>query len=322
MDIGWTSNGHGSRTRRCFDDDVNLVLMFPGQSSFRTSMLADAAARWPDLATDVLEDAGAALCRDLRPWLEGATDARNEDLQLGVFLANHIHLCALRRLGLEPYASLGLSLGELNHVVEIGALGFIDAVRLVSARGRAYDAGPSGMMAAVFPLEREALEPLLPPGVEIVGFNSPTQHVIAGEHALMQRALERLEADTYARIVPLQSKLPMHHSRFASVADAFEPALAAAPWQQPHRSYRPNTTASVEATPSAQQMTSSLARQVCSPVRWTESIERLVAERDDITFIEVGPGSVLVNLLRPRWRPEPRCGTARMAELEALLRVA
>lgn len=296
--------------------------MFPGQSSFHAGMLADAAARWPDLAAATVEGAGAALCRDLRPWLKEATDTRNEDLQLGVFLANHIHLCALRRLEVQPYASLGLSLGEFNHVVEIGALEFIDAVRLVSARGRAYDAGPSGMMAAVFPLEREALEPLLPAGVEIVGFNSPSQHVIAGDHVTMKRALERLEADTYARIVVLQSQLPMHHSRFSPVAGAFEPSLAAAPWTGPCRSYRPNATASVDDNPSAQAMASSLARQVCSPVQWTASIDRLAAEHDDITFVEVGPGSVLVNLLRPRWRPEPRGGTARMDELEALLRVA
>lgn len=296
--------------------------MFPGQSSFHPSMLADAAARWPDLTAKVVADAGAVLGRDLRPWLERATDDRNEDLQLSVFLTNHVHLCAFRRLEVQPHASLGLSLGELNHVVEIGALDFADAVRLVSARGQAYDAGPSGMMAAVFPLEREALQPLLPEGVEIVGLNSPTQHVIAGEHPAMHRAVERLEADTYARIVPIQSRLPMHHSRFSPVAEALGPALEAATWHRPHRSYRPNATASVEEAPTGRAFAASLALQVCSPVRWAESIDALATERDEVTFVEVGPGSVLVNLLRPQWRPEPRGGTARMTELEALLRGA
>jgi [acyl-carrier-protein] S-malonyltransferase len=293
--------------------------MFPGQSSFHPRVLADAGAWWPDLTDTVLHQAEHALGRDLTMWRTEATDARNEDLQLAVFLANHIHLLAFRQLGVEPDASLGLSLGELNHVVEIGAIGFEDAVRLVSARGRAYDDGPSGAMAAVFPVEADELAPLLPEGVDIVGFNAPTQHVIAGAHAPMQAALQRIEDETYARVVTLQSRLPMHHGLFASVSRAFTPALEAVPWRPPTRAYRPNATAEVEPALSGAMMAASLAQQVCRPVRWRTSIDRVAAEFADVTFVEVGPGTVLVNLLRPKWRPEPRAGTRRLADVEALV---
>lgn len=285
-------------------------------------MLAEAAACWPDLTARVLAQASRALDRDLSPWVEEATDARNEDLQLGVFLTSHIHLLAFERLELTPHASLGLSLGELNHVVDIGAIDFDDAVRLVSARGRAYDAGPSGTMAAVFPLEESALTPLLPDGVEIVGFNAPTQHVIAGADEPMRLALTRIDEATYARAVVLGARLPMHHSCFASVCQAYRIALEDVAWKQPRRAYRSNATSEVEPDPTAEHLVSSLARQVCSPVRWRTSIDRVASERDDLVFVEVGPGSVLVDLLRRRWRPEPRAGTAQMPEVEAVFRAA
>src|SRR5436190_18392596 len=84
--------------------------------------------------------------------------ATNRDVQIGAFLANHLHLRGLERAGIAADISLGLSVGEYNHLVHIAALSFEDAVRLVEARGVAFDAGPDGAMAAVTPLETAALE--------------------------------------------------------------------------------------------------------------------------------------------------------------------
>ena len=91
-------------------------------------------------------------------------------------------------------ASIGLSLGEYNHLLHIGALAFEDALRLVAARGAAYDQGPLGAMAAVFPVDEaavlDAIERLAPVGiVEIANFNSPSQFVLAGDRAAVDAVL-------------------------------------------------------------------------------------------------------------------------------------
>ena len=65
-----------------------------------------------------------------------------------VFLATQMYLAALQAEGLQPIASLGLSLGEYSHLVDIGALDLEDALDLVNERGRCYDEAPAGVMGS------------------------------------------------------------------------------------------------------------------------------------------------------------------------------
>jgi [acyl-carrier-protein] S-malonyltransferase len=111
-------------------------------------------------ADEILARASETLGRDLvaHPSRGAEAFACNQDVQVGVFLASHLHLTALEALGVRADRSLGLSLGEYNHLVHIGALGFEDALALVAARGAIYDRSPKGMMAAVFPLPLGDLE--------------------------------------------------------------------------------------------------------------------------------------------------------------------
>lgn len=293
---------------------MTTILMFPGQSSLRPDMLAQAEARFPKLTTALVRRAEARLGRDLSPWRTRIEPKCNQDVQLAVFLTTHIHLQAYEDEGGTAVASLGLSLGEYNHLVHIGAIDFEDAVALVAARGEAYDRGPEGRMAAVFPLPLDELQPMLDRAqvhgtVEPVNLNSPSQTVIAGDVEAVEAAVALIEDETFAMVHRLAGRIPMHASTFRPVAEAFRPALEAAPWRSPGLTYRPNVYAIGMAQPSPATITRALERHVYSPVRWCESIDCALADHPRATLLEIGPGHVLTRLLRAPWPAAQRCMT-------------
>ena len=208
------------------------VFMFPGQSSLDASMVRRALA-FGTWAAEVLGEASEILGEDLGRRFagpEGVQPENNRDVQLSVFLTNHLHMLALQDADVDGALSLGLSLGEYNHLVHVGALAFTDALRLVSARGEAYDAGPRGMMAAIVGPDTEVVDAVARAhGVAISNYNGPTQHVIAGPVPGVAAASAVLEDEHYAMSLVIEAAVPMHSPTFAPVATAFEPALRAAP---------------------------------------------------------------------------------------------
>lgn len=267
----------------------------------RVSMSSPACAAVLDRASDLLG-------RDLSAHYAKGTEALtcNRDVQVGVFLANHLHLTALEAHGGRGDRSLGLSLGEYNHLVHIGALSFDAALRLVDARGMLYDAGPEGMMASVFPLATPALEAVVDASrsrgvVEIGGYNSPSQHVLTGERAAVRHALEIIEQEHYAQSVIIEQQIPMHCSLFRPVAEQLRSHLEQAPWRVPHAPYLPNATGQPITDPTREDFIEQLTDHVHRPVRWRESIELLATAHPEAIFVETGPQAVLYNLLQKRW---------------------
>jgi [acyl-carrier-protein] S-malonyltransferase len=282
---------------------VPLVFMFPGQSSRDPEMLERVVALRPE-NRDLLAEASDVLGCDLRA---ATTFATNRDVQIAVFLANHILLQTLEAAGITAELSLGLSLGEYNHLVHIGCLTFADALRLVAARGTAYDNGPDGAMISVFPLGADELAPIVERAracgvLEIANLNSPQQHVLAGERAAIEAAKQILENEFSIDAVEIESRIPMHCSRFRPASDAFRPALDAARWQASTRPYLPNVHAEWIAQPTPEQIRDALTRHVYQPVQWRRSIDLIADTFADAVFVEVGPRAVLYNLLSPRWR--------------------
>jgi [acyl-carrier-protein] S-malonyltransferase len=301
---------------------MTKILLFPGQSSRDPGMLERVLAAWPPAAALVAE-ASAALGRDLRaayhPRHGAAMFADNRAVQVGVFLCSHLHLQALRSQGIEGDLSLGLSLGEYNHLVHIGALSFADALRLVDARGAAYDRGPTGMTAAVFPLSYEELAEFVVRAsvhglVEVVNFNSPTQHVIAGERPAVQALLRLLDEESPAEVVILDNRLPLHSPLFKPVADELHPHLLRADWRRPRGPYHTNVRPGAIVAPTPPEFVALLTRQVAEPVYWRQAVDEVADRHPTAEFIEVGPRTVLSNLLR-RWRSNPRRQTDQPAGL-------
>lgn len=296
---------------------MTTVLMFPGQSSCHAQMLTRIVSAWPPAAA-VIAEASDILSRDLgRHYLPDNTAifARNRDIQVGVFLCSYLHQRALAARGVGGDLSLGLSLGEYNHLVHIGALDFPAALRLVDARGAAYDDGPESMMASIFPMSVEEIEPYLALAravgvVDVANLNSPSQNVIAGERAAVEAAIALIEEEApEVQAVVIERRIPTHTPVFRPVAAALAPHLEAAPWQVPALPYVANVLGEMIAEADGATIARLLRRHVYSPVRWRHSIDLLATRYPDARFVEVGPGAVLFNLLQRRWHANPKYRT-------------
>lgn len=284
------------------------VFMFPGQSSKYSGMIDRVTEMWSP-GRELVKTASEILGRDLlalyRAGNEVAFDT-NRDIQVGVFLANHLHLSALEASGIRADYSLGLSLGEYNHLVHIGALDFVSALRLVDARGRVYDQGPRGMMAALFPVDLEMVNEMLDRSksfgtVEIANLNSPAQFVVAGDTPAVEELMRLAEDEFAVTPTPIERQIPMHTTVFRPASEGLRPYLMDAPWREPIREYVSNVKGGFVANPTTADFQDLLTRHVYSPVRWRESIDAVAARFPQAVFVEVGPRGVLYNLLQKRW---------------------
>jgi [acyl-carrier-protein] S-malonyltransferase len=289
-----------------------LVFLFPGQSSATPDLLVrarlahPAAAQVADVAYRVLgaDRASRYLSHD------GAPLQSNRDVQLSVFLATQMYLTALATEGIHADQSLGLSLGEYSHLVDIGALDLESALALVDERGRCYDEAPHGVMVTVLAVDHDTVASVVEQAqsrgrVVISNYNAPTQHVLAGSRDAVAWAASTLEDEHSAMTATIEERVPMHSPLMDGVAQAFAPALSRAPWHAPTRPYWPNVAGAPVASASAGDFVSNLTRHVSEPVRWQTSIDAVVAAHPGVSFVEVGPGRVLHNMVSRAWRGVP-----------------
>ena len=285
-----------------------IAFLFPGQTSRYPGMLQKLVdLHEPNAA--LVASASEILGRDLLGHFSADNPdayAKNVDVQIGVFLTSQLFLEILHHAGLVADLSLGLSLGEWNHLVHIGAIDFADALRAVRARGEAYDAGPRGWMAAVQPIELEELEPVLESVrhlgvVEAVNLNSPTQQVISGDQVAVEAAVAAIEDGTYARPIVTERSVPMHASTFEPVGHSFRAVLETMAFRKPELPYIPNRLAEVLEDPSQEQYVELLSTHVHRPVLWRASIDTVRERWPDVVFVEVGAKQVLYGLMRRKW---------------------
>jgi [acyl-carrier-protein] S-malonyltransferase len=286
-----------------------IVFLFPGQSSVSPEAVSRARQSHP--AAEALAGRARAVLGEARAdrYLDprGAVLESNRDIQIVVFLATQMYLAALHAEDIDATASLGLSLGEYSHAVDIGALEFADALRLVDERGRCYDDSPPGIMATVLAVDRETVEAAVADAqahglVVISNVNTPTQHVLAGAGDAVMAATQVLEDDHAAHIAIIERRVPMHSPLMAPVAGEFAPALASAPWKTTTKNYLPNVTGSPIEQATAADFSSHLTRHVSEPVLWQQSVDHVVGAHPDACFLEVGPGGVLHNMMGRAWK--------------------
>lgn len=287
---------------------MKLVYIFPGQSSLYPGMITK-LVRMHLPNGEMLAAASDFLHRDLAAhYQEDNPDifASNRDIQVGVFLANNMFLNILDHAGLSADISLGLSLGEYNHLVHIGAIPFREALLTVEQRGLAYDGGPAGSMASIFPIDIDELEGVVEKAsragvLEIVNLNSPSQHVISGEQPAVEKALRILDEEHFASAVVIEKKIPMHCSTFEPVGRKFREHLETVPFAKPRLPYFPNRLGRPLDAPSREDFVDHLATHVHHPVLWRRSIDTIVERWPDAVFVEVGPRKVLFGLLQKKW---------------------
>jgi len=257
-------------------------------------------------AKAIFEEANDSLGFDLRKLaFEGPETelALTANTQPAVLTASVAAATACAERGLRPALAAGHSLGEYSALVVAGALRFADAVRIVRRRGEfMQEAVPvgTGAMAAIMGIELPTVETVCADAaqgevVEIANVNSAQQIVIAGHRPAVERAVALATERGGKMSVMLPVSAPFHCSLMAPAGTRLAPELEAAPVSDPRVPIIRNVDAGV--TRKADDVRPFLLRQVASPVRWTECVQRLAAE-GATAFVEVGPGRVLSGLLR------------------------
>ena len=284
---------------------ARCAFVFPGQGSQAVGMGGDLAREFPvcrrtfEEADDALGFAISRLCFE-GPEPELTLTANTQPAILTVSVA----VCRIVQVaGLRPAFAAGHSLGEYSALVCAGVIAFADAVRAVRLRGLAMqEAVPAGegAMAAILGLAPEEVASVCREAAqgEVVSpanFNSPEQTVIAGRAGAVRRACELASERGAKRAIPLAVSAPFHCALMRPAETRLAEHLAGVAFHEPALPVVANATAAPVA--SGQAARDALVRQVCSPVRWTESVlalRGLGAER----FVEVGPGRVLSALVR------------------------
>jgi len=205
--------------------------------------------------------------------------------------------------GPMPAAMAGHSLGEYSALVAAEALDFKTAVSLVRFRGQAMqEAVPHGQggIAAILGIDdaeveaacREAAQGEV---VQAANFNSPGQVVIAGAAGAVERAIAACQARGAKRAIKLPLSVPVHTSLMQPAADRLAEKLRAAEFRAPK--VGDIYTVDVRKHGASDQMRAALVEQVVKPVRWTETVQAIVAAGARVV-VECGPGRVLTGLNR------------------------
>ena len=289
-------------------DPQTTVALFPGQGSQEVGMGRALAEAFP-VARATFEEADAILGFPLsRIMWEGPEAELNDTVNTQPALLVH-SLAAWRVLrerfpDFRPAYMAGHSLGELSALAAAGALDFADAVRLVRLRGevmRAAGEQHPGKVAAILGLDVAQVEaicaevstPEAP--VQVANDNSPGQVVISGTAEAVEQAVEQAKAQGARRAVVLKVSVPVHSVLMEPARAAFAAALAETPIHDPQVPVIGNTTARPLTT--AAEVRADLAAQLIGRVRWTETM-RFLLDQGMRTFLELGSGTVLLNLVK------------------------
>lgn len=298
-------------------DSAKVAFLFPGQGAQAVGMGAAVAAQVP-AARELFERASAVLGYDL---LKLCTDGpaskldTTEHSQPALFVAS---LAALEKLKHDApelvercAAAAGLSLGEYTALVFAGAMPFEDGLRVVQERGRAMqaaaDAVSSGMVS-VLGLEREQVESLCNQAredetLEVANLLCPGNIVVSGHQGACERIAELATAAGAMKVIPLAVAGAFHTSLMQPAVERLRAALADVPLQKP----RVPVIANVDARPHTdpKEIRGLLVQQVCSQVRWEDSMRYLLDDLGITAFYELGPGRVLSGLLKRIARKVP-----------------
>jgi [acyl-carrier-protein] S-malonyltransferase len=285
---------------------AKTAFLFPGQGSQYVGMGQELAKQFP-LAARHFEEANEVLGFDLTKlcW-EGPEEELKKTMnqQPAILMVSVACLALLQENGLKPDVVAGLSLGEYSALVAASTLQFRDAVPLVKRRGTyMQEAVPLGMggMAAVLGFDAGVVDDLCLKArhatgdwVEGANYNCPGQVVVSGHWSAVEKVME-LVSEAGGKAVKLSVTAPFHSKLLTRAGEMLAEALDNTTIRNPQVPVVANVTA--DYVTEAAQIKDLLIRQVSSPVRWEESVRRMIADGVEV-FIEVGPSRALSNFLK------------------------
>ncbi len=299
-----------------------LAFTFPGQGSQQPGM----GRPWVDHPSwAIVATASAASGRDVAALLldAGADELRRtENAQLATYVLSLVVHDAIRALGVRCHLAAGHSLGEYSALTAVGALRIEDGVRLVAERGAAMQAAADarpGTMAAVLGADDIVIAEACATAsgdVWVANSNGAGQVVIAGDPDAIAEATTIAKDLGARKVMPLPVGGAFHTPFMAPAAERLRAALATTAFADAEVP----VIANVDGLPHqhADQWADLLDAQLTSPVRWRQTVERMVAD-GITTFLELGPGAVLTGMAK---RTAPGATVVAAADPSALDAVA
>ncbi len=280
----------------------DIVLLFSGQGAQKVGMgkdFAEKSATCREMAAKADEALGFSISQIM---FEGPDEelTKTSRCQPALYLHGLMALAMIReRLpNLNPVAAAGLSLGEFTAHAAAGTFSFEEGLKIVGKRGAFMEAAclaTEGSMAALIGGEEDQVRALAAAAdVDIANLNAPGQIVLSGTVAGIDTAVAKAKEFGIRRAIKLNVAGAYHSRLMQSAQDHLATELAALSFQKPNIPVICNFAAS--AVSDAAEIRSMLENQVTGSVRWTASIQTLIA-MGHRNFLELGPGKVIAGLV-------------------------
>jgi [acyl-carrier-protein] S-malonyltransferase len=305
------------------------AFLFPGQGSQSVGMGEEFYREYDivrgifDMAEEITRSNISKLC--FKGPMEDLTMTVN--LQPAVTAVNLACLAVIERENIAYQFCAGHSLGEYGALCAAGVNSQEDAIRLVYKRGELMHREASkhqGAMHAIVGLPIEDVTELVGQVqkngiVSVANHNTLQQIVITGAPSAVEQ-VSSLAVAKGAKSIPLKVSGAWHSELIKGAQDEFQEFLGTIGFDAPQKQVLFNVTAAPEENPA--EIRNIMARQLCSPVRWYDTMNKLMEQEVDV-FVEAGPGRVLAGLLKktlPRDYPGKFYNVANMKQLEKLLK--